>query len=129
MMGSRCFPVPLANTELCDNKNFRLIIVTIQAKKPWNCLSRDVYRKIYSAMQIDMGPGTHRALLKLTLNKKLRFWCLQASQIRAYCEINKIFLKKKNLVSIWDLGRLLLYTICIWEWHFSHARFLCFAMV
>lgn len=33
-MGSRCFPVPLANMEFYDNKNFRLIIVAIQAEKP-----------------------------------------------------------------------------------------------
>lgn len=30
----RCLSVPLANIELCDNKNFRLIIVTRQAEKP-----------------------------------------------------------------------------------------------
>lgn len=69
-MGSRCFPVPLANMELCDNRNLRLIIITVQTEKLWNCLSRDVHRKIYSAMQIDMRPGTHRALLKLTFKQE-----------------------------------------------------------
>lgn len=83
MMGSRCFPVSLANMVLCDNRNFRLIIVTIQAEKLWNCLSRDVYRKIYSAMQIDMAPGTHRALLKLTFKQEAEV--LMASNITDMC--------------------------------------------
>ena len=64
-------------------KKIRLIIITIQAKKPWNCLSRDVHKKIYSAMQIDTGPGTHRALLKLTFKQEVEV--LMAPSITDIC--------------------------------------------
>lgn len=84
MIGSRCSPVPLDNKELCDNKNFRLIIMTINAGKTLKCLSGDFYRKINSAMQIDMGPSTHGALLKLTFKLEVEFWWPWASQIHSY---------------------------------------------
>lgn len=70
MIRSRYSPVPLANMEWCDRKNFQLIVVTIQADKSWKNLSRVVYKKIYWAMQIDMGPDTHRAILKLTFEQE-----------------------------------------------------------
>jgi hypothetical protein len=99
MMGSRCFPVPLANIELCDNRNFSLIIVMVQAEKPWNCLSRDLYRKIYSTMQIHMGPGTHRALLKLTFKQESEVsMALSTTNASIYVRHTNFFWKKLHIV-------------------------------
>lgn len=52
-------------------------------------------------MQIDMGPGTHRALLKLTFEQEAEI--LMASSITVsyvhICKVN-IFLNERNLISI-----------------------------
>lgn len=75
-------------------------------------------------MQIDMGPGTHRALSKLTFEQEAEI--LMASSITvSYVYIHKvnIFLKRKKFDIYLRLFRIITLLVSQ-NGHFSHARFL-----